>query len=1348
MKVTRSLKWLNILVLLVILAAGSLVIKLNPDSLDMATAANPSFRDEFTALDPAIWGSSVWDHRDASVGINAGTLQIQSQAPYNATIGTSTTAYLRGNQRRTFYTQGRHWVFYSDGTNMVFRTSTDGNTWSAATTVRAATANQMFGLWFDGTYVHYAYSSWVSNTPLYYRRGTPVAAGTVTWTAEVEAVAAVANYRHYYADVSVSSGGFPWVTYRTQDMTDSDPNTPFCSKSSTTDGTFVADAGFPYQLTATLDLWYVASIPLTNNRMVVLYSRGVATGEQVRTQRWDGVAWSGIERQTTTKVDQAEFWNFNGVSQSDDIDMCIGEEGGDIHYERYTYATDTWATTKQIDTATADSTPVLSKGATGNLYVVWSDSTDADKIKVWRRVGTTWDAYPYVIERDTTITNHTSMSISAQETSGYINLIWWQGPGAVYNVQHYYLYFGSTDDAALAYLKEPVIQGDRGCYVAGYTTATATPTTYDTTQEVGVVDLMSITYSATTPTYFMSQDSANYMRMGVRLYDWSAISGFADFRLLIYYVTPAGTWMTFDTTTHAWEAATNYIDTLAELDEYNIYFEVDASSQWRFMVTDSADARWVAITDFVGFNALKFPNDNLFVTFGDFFQNYYWVTLKLDWFEYCDDRESLAVSNGRWDGIVDLMVYRINIYNESFDTFGIPWTDPLIEAADFPGAAAVTECGGTYAVEWNGKIYLFVNGHTAGGHSQIWYFTTTDEGDTLVRPQDTAIITNASGGWDDTSTYWATVVRDSNEPAASKWHMFYAGDTGHTYVHHIGEASAADPPVAGAWVWTKNAANPIIHDGAGGTWNAEGSLPYDLVISGGNRYLYGTGWAAVGPPSDWNGGMWTNDGSDWVTWAEYTSNPTLDRNATKTEALTVNLAEGASLLTVASSADFVDGDVVVLYDQEIHAGTGEWDVNRVQDIPDATHILLERGASRPYTVADTATLRGIDYQSRCHAFTTVYPARWGIATPFVQFGTFVPQPCTELNEYITGLNDTNWTTVMARTPVIPMSPINYGMYCSMENVRLVKELIQPEVTTAAASDITCTTAILHGVLDDDCDVATQVFFQYGLDATYGTTTVAQLGYTDGEAFQAKRTGLALGTTYHFRAVAYNAAYGYGYGADATFTTSSEIATATNFFALPNPDGTVSLSWVMGDGASESIVRYKLGSTPLTYTDGSSAYTGEEQSYNLEGLSIGYTYFFAVWGYCDPAIYSDNAAEAIATTYAMIVPSEFDDFPADMYGTTTTAWYTSFPGHEVLEWLSDAMQMSDIYVVRLIYIIIAMLAVVGIAIVSKSSMVTVFGALIIGAIGVVLGNLIPLWMLLTYGFVGLGISYIKRGQGYA
>jgi len=105
-----------------------------------------------------------------------------------STINTSPTEFAIGypTQRKSFHANGRFWAFYSDGTNMVYCTSTDGSTWTAPTAIRPADLGDEFSIWFDGTYFHYACAPGGAGTPIYYRKGLPVGDGSITWVTDAE----------------------------------------------------------------------------------------------------------------------------------------------------------------------------------------------------------------------------------------------------------------------------------------------------------------------------------------------------------------------------------------------------------------------------------------------------------------------------------------------------------------------------------------------------------------------------------------------------------------------------------------------------------------------------------------------------------------------------------------------------------------------------------------------------------------------------------------------------------------------------------------------------------------------------------------------------------------------------------------------------------------------------------------------------------------------------------------------------------------------------------------------------------------------------------------------------------
>ena len=97
----------------------------------------------------------------------------------------------------------------------------------------------------------------------------------------------------------------------------------------------------------------------------------------------------------------------------------------------------------------------------------------------------------------------------------------------------------------------------------------------------------------------------------------------------------------------------------------------------------------------------------------------------------------------------------------------------------------------------------------------------------------------------------------------------------------------------------------------------------------------------------------------------------------------------------------------------------------------------------------------------------------------------------------------------------------------------------PVVTTAAASNVTQTSATLNGSVTSN-GVAATVNFEFGTTTTYGQTVVAipaQVYSATAVAVTAAKTGLVCGTIYHYRVKAVSSS-GTGYGTNQTFTTAA------------------------------------------------------------------------------------------------------------------------------------------------------------------------------------------------------------------
>jgi hypothetical protein len=139
----------------------------------------------------------------------------------------------------------------------------------------------------------------------------------------------------------------------------------------------------------------------------------------------------------------------------------------------------------------------------------------------------------------------------------------------------------------------------------------------------------------------------------------------------------------------------------------------------------------------------------------------------------------------------------------------------------------------------------------------------------------------------------------------------------------------------------------------------------------------------------------------------------------------------------------------------------------------------------------------------------------------------------------------------------------------------------PSASTGAATSVTSTSATLTGQVNPNSE-ATTFYFEYGTTNAYGARTPDQ-GPTPAVKqnidASAPISGLAPGTTYHFRLVAVNAA-GTKRGGDKRFTTPSDLS----FGVTPNPvvfGRTVLLSGVLG-GPEIAGVTVRLEANPYPF----------------------------------------------------------------------------------------------------------------------------------------------------------------------
>jgi hypothetical protein len=117
---------------------------------------------------------------------------------------------------------------------------------------------------------------------------------------------------------------------------------------------------------------------------------------------------------------------------------------------------------------------------------------------------------------------------------------------------------------------------------------------------------------------------------------------------------------------------------------------------------------------------------------------------------------------------------------------------------------------------------------------------------------------------------------------------------------------------------------------------------------------------------------------------------------------------------------------------------------------------------------------------------------------------------------------------------------------------LAATLAAPAVTTGTAGTPTQTTVSLAATVNPNDAALSDCHFDYGTSTTYGATaacTITPSATGGAQAVVASLTGLAAGTTYHFR-ISASSGVASAVGADATFTTPAPLKASPSLSGTP------------------------------------------------------------------------------------------------------------------------------------------------------------------------------------------------------
>jgi len=326
-------------------------------------------------------------------------------------------------QRHVFFLDGYFYVFYGDGTNYVYRTSSDGVNWSSPITIRADDAQVWrMSLFWDGTYIQYVYGRQAPPTsPLYYRRGT-VSGQTITWDDEV-AIDNTENYRHGTGGVTKLGDGYPYVAYTDAYQSGGSGNQMFLVKATAENGTTWGTPQSPG--------YFAGAYPTIISRGGSNFFWVCGYGANLRGD--DVVSFGSWETIDNTLAANAAF---SVLSIGADVHVVwLSKPMMDTtYYIKYCKRSDsTWNPTVTLaDNVDSNSNPVMAKDENGNLYVFWFEN-DKLYLKKFDNSSSQWLTKKFRAAVDNPNENTLTCSVEAQDNK--IALVWAEGASSPYSIK-------------------------------------------------------------------------------------------------------------------------------------------------------------------------------------------------------------------------------------------------------------------------------------------------------------------------------------------------------------------------------------------------------------------------------------------------------------------------------------------------------------------------------------------------------------------------------------------------------------------------------------------------------------------------------------------------------------------------------------------------------------------------------------------------------------------------------------------------------------------------------------------------------------------------------------------------
>ncbi|MHB8702280.1 MAG: hypothetical protein ACYC7D_14855 [Nitrososphaerales archaeon] len=404
-------------------------------------------------------------------GVFLPSFSVQASQVVVNTVGNTTSFGALGTdyQVKTGYAASLYWVFYFDGTNIVYTSSNDGSIWASNNVVTSVASGQDFSAWFSGSTLYYVRVD-ESTHSFWYRYGTLMSSGSVSWSIPETSVSI--QGAGFKPTITVDSNGNVWVAVQ---------------EGLGNEGIYMMPSGGSWtELKAGITVSDGLILPLSSGKVAFLYTS--ATHGTLNIITTSGGIWSTVSTTTNSNYGMPD-----AVAVGDNVYTVSTDSNDNIDFLTYSYGVG-WDTQTVIASGLqSNSNAAISTDDSSTLVIFygWGPTNNAvNFMATSTNLGASWGA-PITVSNDQTYGFYLTAPYFIPNNRPY----------AIWNVV-----FVDPSVKLVTGLTTPVISSTSTSSSTSTTTATSTVTSSGSTSS-STTTSSSSTHSSSTSTVSTSSTS-------------------------------------------------------------------------------------------------------------------------------------------------------------------------------------------------------------------------------------------------------------------------------------------------------------------------------------------------------------------------------------------------------------------------------------------------------------------------------------------------------------------------------------------------------------------------------------------------------------------------------------------------------------------------------------------------------------------------------------------------------------------------------------------------------------------------------------------------------------------------